>query len=268
MRRLRIVVVCLAAACACGAIAASSASAALPELGRCVKLATKTGAFRGAGCVALNTKHTGEYEFESGPGANKAFKLIFPGMTLENTSAHKLLCTNGQLTGEFTGAKSLKISKVLLEGCEDATHHTSCYTNPVNPAVIESENALVGELGSVPGSINPANPFAAWDLKSESSLMPILLFFCGEARGMITFMLEGSVIGRVTKTNVMVSSFTFTYKQKEGKQAFTAFIGGEEDVLKLSEKLFGSTETFTIQAGLAGTAPSTDGEPLEIKARV
>jgi hypothetical protein len=194
MRRTRVVVLCLVGACLLGALAASSASAAVPELGRCVKVTGLTGAFSRANCVAVNKKHEGEYEWEAGPGAKKGVKALFPSVTIENTQGHRIICTSGQLTGEYTGAKSLKITKELGEGCEDVTHHTACYTNPVNPSVIEGETPLVGELGDVPGSKTESNPWLGWDLKPESSMSPILSFICGEARGTINFALEGSVI--------------------------------------------------------------------------
>jgi len=268
MRRLRIMVACLVGACAFGALAASGASAALPELGRCVKSATKTGAFTRSKCVAIAKKHNGEWEWEPGPGAKKAVKELLNSAVLETTTHEKISCANLQLSGEYTGAKTDKFTKFLAQGCENVTHHTVCYTNPLAPSIIESEVPLVGELGFVPGSKNETNPFVGWDLKSENSSVPIATFFCGEAKGMITFMLEGSVIGRVTKTNIMEPAFGITFKQAAGIQALTAFIGGSEDVLKLAEKPFGSTETITNQAALAGAGALNDEEPLEIKAKV
>jgi hypothetical protein len=246
---------------------AAPAHAALPELGRCVKLAGKTGAFTRANCIGLSKTHTGEFEWESGVGASKEVKEIANGLTLETASAAKLNCSNAQLTGEYTGAKSEKFTKLVLQGCEELKHHTSCYTNPLNPGAIESETPLVGELGFIPGSKVESNPWVGWDLKAESSLMPVVSFSCGEAKGMISFALEGSLIGRVTKTNVMSSGFGLTYKQAAGVQAQTAFIGGEPDVLSLSEKPFGSTETKTSQAGVASGVTVSDGESLEIKAK-
>jgi hypothetical protein len=259
MRRTRIIVLCLVGACA----------AALPELGRCVKVSTpQTGGFVKENCIGVDKDKDGEFEWESGPGAKKGVKELLNSALLETTTGEKISCSNLQLTGEYTGPKSLKITKFLAQGCENVTHHTVCYTNPLAPAVIESEVPLVGELGAIPGSKTEANPWAGWDLKSEDSSLPIATFFCGEAKGMITFALEGSVIGRVTKTNLMQASFGLTYKQTAGIQLVKAFIGGSEDVLELTETLFGSTEKFTHQTGLAGAGALNDEEPLEIKAKI
>jgi hypothetical protein len=272
MRRMRIVVVCLVGACALSALAAGSASAAspFPELGRCFKVSTpKTGAFTSASCIGVAKTHKGEYEWASGPGAKKGFKAILTGPKLENTKGEQIVCSNIQLTGEYTGAKTLKITKLLGQGCENATHHTACASNPlINPSVIESEVPLVGEIGFIPGSKIESNPFVGADLKSENSSLAIATFTCGEAKGTIAFMLEGSVIGRVTKPGVMVTSFGLTYKQTGGVQNPTSFIGGPEDVLKLAEKPFGSTETIVNQAGLASPGTITNEEALEIKQKV
>jgi hypothetical protein len=266
---MRIVGLCVVGACAFCAVAASGASAALPELGRCVKVAVGTGGFAKSNCVAVSKKHNGEFEWEPGPGAQKGFKVLLSSVVLENTQGHRIICTSGQLTGEYTGVKSLKMTKVVGEGCEDITHHTSCYTNPNNPAVLESETPLVGELGDVPGSKTEANPWLGWDLKAESMLSSTMLSFaCGEAKGFIAFMLEGSVIGRVTKTNLMQTGFALTYKQSAGVQALKSFIGGPEDVLTLGELPFGQTEVSKNPAALGGFGPMENEEPLEVKAKV
>src|SRR5207302_2275983 len=64
MRRLSIVSLCLLGTCGGGALAASTASAALPELGRCVS-SPGTGGFKGttAHCVVPSPTHTGNWEW-------------------------------------------------------------------------------------------------------------------------------------------------------------------------------------------------------------
>jgi hypothetical protein len=238
----------------------------LPELGRCVAEPKGKGAYTRAECVAQSKTHTGAYEWVPGAGASKAVKEVISGPVLQGVKGTKIGCTDAQLTGEYTGAKSEKFTKLVIQGCENVTHHTQCYTNPLAPGTIESEVPLVGELGFIPGS--KIDPYVGWDLKAEKPATPIVTFSCGEAKGLITMMLEGSVIARVQKTNVMVAGFGELYKQTAGKQAPSAFLGGPEEVLSLVEKAFGSSETITQQAGLAGGATITDGESLEIKAKV
>jgi len=257
---------CVLGACAAGAFGASAASASLPELGRCVPDAGK-GAFTRSNCIGISKTHTGGFEFEPGPGAAPAEKQILGGVQLITPNKIKISCTDAQLTGQYTGAKTERITNLLIQGCElVGPLHQNCYTNPLEPGTIETENPLVGEIGFIPGSKIETNPWVGWDLKSENSAMPIVGFMCGEGGGTLFVKLEGSVIGKVTKTNVMASEFGLAYKQTEGKQIPSAFIGGEEDVLKETISQIGGATTEE-QAGLAAGGPVTDGEALEIKAK-
>jgi hypothetical protein len=264
-----VVVLCVFGACTIASVGASAASASLPELGRCVKVATpKTGEFTRANCIGVSAKHVGEYEWQSGPGAQKAFKTIASGFSLITAEGTTIGCSNAQLTGEYTGAKTLKVSETLLEGCElVGPLHQACYTNPLEKGKIVSKNALTGELGDIPGSKNELNPYVGWDLKSENSSMPFLTFTCGEGGGTIVVTIEGSVIGRVQKTGVMSTGFGLIYKETAGKQIPSAFIGGAEDVLTETLKPVGPGEKKE-QVGLAAGATITDEESLEIKAKV
>ena len=106
MRRTRAIGCCAALVCALGAVVASGASAALPELGRCVKV-TGTGAYTRENCVAVSKTHTGNYEWAPGPGASSAFTETLHGPVLETVGKRKISCTVAFLGGEFTGAKSL-----------------------------------------------------------------------------------------------------------------------------------------------------------------
>src|SRR5207245_2292575 len=105
MRRLRIMTLCLVGACGCGVLAVSSASAALPELGRCVSEPGK-GAFTRSSCAPLSKTHTGNFEWLPGPGASPAVKENFNGALLETVNGGRINCTAIQLFGEYTGPKS------------------------------------------------------------------------------------------------------------------------------------------------------------------
>lgn len=269
MRRSLVVVLCVLGACAVASVGAGAASAALPELGRCVKVSTpKTGEFSRSNCIGISAKHVGEYEWQAGPGAKKAFKALASGFSLVTPEGTTIGCSNEQLTGEYTGAKSAKVSETLLEGCElVGPLKQACYTNPLEPGKITSKTALAAELGDIPGSKNELNPFVGWDLKSENSSLPFLTFTCGEGGGTIAVTLEGSVIGKVTRTGIMSTGFGLTYKESAGKQIPSSFIGGAEDVLTETLKPLGPGERKE-QAGLASGATINDEESLEIKAKV
>src|SRR2546421_4149938 len=184
MRSSRIIGACLAVACASGLIGAAGASAALPELGRCVKVTAGTGGYSRANCIAKSKTHSGEYEWMSGPGANSAFTLKLSALRFETVNGKKIACDFLFAKGEFTGAKTMKISEVELQSCALVGAGLACYSVNIEPNRVISKTPLVGELGDIPGSTNPANPWLGWDLKAESQTSPTVIEFkCGEARG-------------------------------------------------------------------------------------
>jgi hypothetical protein len=262
-------VLCLAGACVAAVLAVASASAALPELGRCVPEPAGKGVFNRNTCIGVSKTHKGAFEWAPGPGASPAVTEVLSAPTFETVGGRKIGCANIQLKGEYTGAKSEKITNLTMQGCTNVGRGgTECFTNPVEPGTIESEVPLVGELGSIPGSLSAASPWAGWDLKAENSATPIVTFTCGEALSEEVVMLEGSVIGRAKKTNKMVPTFEFLLKQTAGKQIPSSFIGGAEDVLTQVSKPVGGTTTTTEQVGLVAAGELKAGESLEIKAKV
>lgn len=82
MRRVRVVGLCVIGALAISAVAVSSASAAAPEFGRCIKKATKGGeGYSNAGCT-LAVSASAKYEWAPGPGPKPKFtsttRYVFP----------------------------------------------------------------------------------------------------------------------------------------------------------------------------------------------
>ena len=81
MRDIKLLGACLLAVCAASAVAVSSASATLPELGRCqavspVMEGKKTvyhGVYSNRVCTKKNPKMKGRYEWAAGPGEKKTF---------------------------------------------------------------------------------------------------------------------------------------------------------------------------------------------------
>src|SRR2546423_13010895 len=72
MRQVRIVGICALATLAISLGLTATASAGLPEIGRCVKVSTpKTGEFGGARCHVKSATHTGEYNWLPGPAEGK-----------------------------------------------------------------------------------------------------------------------------------------------------------------------------------------------------
>ena len=277
MRRTKVMGWGLALACACGLMAAASASAEVPELGRCVKVTAGTGGYSRANCIAKSKTHSGEYEWMPGPGANNAFTLKLSALRFETVNGKQIACDFLFAKGEFTGAKTMKISEVELQGCALVGAGLACYSVNIEPNRVVSKTALVGELGDIPGSRNPANPWLGWDLKAESAVSPTVIEFkCGEAGGatpappIYEVSLQGSVIGRVRVTNKMIASgvFALVYKQEKGIQKPTAFIGGVEDVLtQITTPIANPLNKKTEQAGFQGGGEQAAGEALELKAK-
>jgi hypothetical protein len=248
--------------------------AELPEIGRCVSK-PGSGAFKGLKpvCVVKSPTHTGNFEWLPGPGPKGTFKERLSSPALETVNGKRISCSFMFVIGEITGAKTLKVSEVALQGCLLVGPNLTCFSEPSDPGTIESHTALVGELGFIPGSSNPSNPYVGWDLKPESELNPTMLeFFCGERKSAPAYRvsLEGSVIARVRPTNKMLSSgvFTVLYRQEKGIQKPTAFIGGVEDVLtQITTPTLNPTEPKTEQVGLATGGEMIMEEPMEIKAK-
>src|SRR5207249_6027345 len=95
----------------------------------------------------------------------------------------KITCAFIFMSGEITSAKTLKVSSLVMQGCLLVGPKLSCQTDPVEQGTIESTTPLVGELGFIPGSPNPANPYVGWDLKAQSgSSNTMVEFGCGEGK--------------------------------------------------------------------------------------
>ncbi|HEY2251472.1 MAG TPA: hypothetical protein VGH74_10450, partial [Planctomycetaceae bacterium] len=145
MGRMRIAGICLLVALSSSAAIAASASAEIPELGRCQKVTPVeegkkkiySGQFNGKACLKKNPRGKGHYEFLPGPGANNKFYGVATEETeFETTGGIKISCSVAIFKGEYTGAKTLK-TKISLSGCEQPVKRP-CQTNPAKEGEIES----------------------------------------------------------------------------------------------------------------------------------
>ena len=286
MRRLLIAgSVALSSAIAMGAITAGSASAELPELGRCVKVegtvqGKKTvyaGGYTNKSCIKSSPTKKGKYEFLPGPGAEDHFYGIGeePEPILETVGGKKIECSEMIVKGEYTGAKTEK-AEVSFGGCETGSEPVrECQTNPVKEGEITETGTFEGELGVIAAG---AKPTVGWDLKREG---PAFLFECGvPPQGVTAETLEGSVIGELhrgffgTDINKMSLYSELRYRATKGVQKPEAFEGKPADVL--SSKIVEGLTTSTEQTGLTTTQENVSGlgesnenpenrEPLEVK---
>jgi hypothetical protein len=275
MRVIKTVGACalaLALSCIGGVVVASAEEyplTGLPELGRCVKLAEKTGHFNRSNCVGVNKKgNKGEYEWEPGPAENGTFKMRLGSPVFETVGGGKISCTAAFLVGEYLNGKELKVTNTVLQGCLNVKPNKLCFSNILEKGTIESNQELVGEIGFIVNPKNPSSPFVGIDLKAEPESLPLLLFNCGEELGAESIAFEGSVIGKVQIRNKMLETNGYSYSEKAGLQIPESFEGGVKDTLTETvtplENPLGKTSE---QAGFKGGGELVNGEPIEFKAK-
>lgn len=265
MTRIKWVAMCLVSLVAVGAVGVSSAGAALPELGRCEKVAPKSGRYV-RGCVK-EMPGAGNYEWMSGPGANKKFR----GSTQESATfetankSNKITCLGGFWSGEFTSSKTLTL-KMGFVPCEDSKGQL-CQTVRPKTGEIETET-LEGEWGYIKSG---AQPIVGLDLK-HSPL--IATFECGEfpvETEETTVTLEGSVIGRMMEmVDKMSPEWKSLYRVKKGKsQQYEQFEGGPTDTLTANFTFVsvGGVKKVSEPIALITTIETANEEPLEVKAK-
>jgi hypothetical protein len=262
---------CTLAAVVVAAVAAASASAALPELGRC-EAVSKTGKYQYSNCVKPNLAGKGNFEWKPGPGAKPKFAAEVSSVKLETVGKTTVLCASADYTGEWTGAKAALVN-LAFHSCENPATKKVCSTNPTAGAEIKTEQALEGELGFIVGGEKPT---VGLDLKAKSPSTILLMFTCGgppEPELGEPWLVEGSVIAPIKPVDVGRTEFKLFYKATAGHQTPEQFEGGVKDTL-ITERLLG-TEKKTEQAGLtlknealSATAIFAVGEEkLEIKAK-
>jgi hypothetical protein len=250
------------------ASAAQAAPANLPEAGRCVKVATGTGAYGGASCLLLAAPGRGKYEWTP---AGATEKQAFSGSGLETkltTAGHPTItCVAANIAGEWTGPKTASVS-VELQGCSTPSGaQCQTVTNPQNRSEIKL-TGVEGELGfiryeEVEGKLIVVPGF---DLKPQPPLTELAAYECTGSSEVGH--IEGSVIGKVKPFDKMTTEFNLLYLlAKSGAQVPEEFQEGPKDTL---------TTTFTSGLETLSSDPSalnvkgetgSNGAPLEIKAK-
>ncbi len=270
MARMRLAGVLLVAVVSLGALTAASASAEIPELGRCVKVegvqegkrTVYHGKYGSKNCIKQKAVSTGQYEFLPGPGPKSEYYgvAVEPAPELVTVSGRKIVCSVIAFKGKYTGPKTETVN-ISLGGCEEGSR--PCQTNPAKVGEIEGTSALEGELGTISKGSNKLN--VGWDLKHEGV---IFTFTCGKLPevGALEALEGPSVIGVVTggffgDLNKMSIYSTIKYKQTGGKQIPEAFEGGPKDTLLLKSITGNTSEQVALSAVEETT--SGKGEPIE-----
>jgi alpha-tubulin suppressor-like RCC1 family protein len=208
----------------------------LPEVGRCVKVATGTGRYGGASCLTLASRPMAK-KYEWMP-VGVTEKPAFSGSGLETTLTtvgHPTIkCLAANFSGEWTGPKTASVS-VEFQGCTTlAGAQCQTVTNPQNKSEIKL-NGVVGELGfiryeEVEGKVTAV---VGLDLKPQPPMTSLATYECtgSSEAGHI----EGSVIGRITPLNKMTTEQKLLYSAtKAGEQRPEAFQGAPKDTLVTS----------------------------------
>lgn len=240
------------------------AVAPLPDFGRCQKVAgvaegkklTYHGAYLTSACTTESGEHTGKYEWTPGPGPNPKFTGTSKALTLETVGGTQVLCSAGSNEGEYTGAKTERIS-LKLTGCAlgPKGQGAPCQTSAATPGEIRTA-ALQGTLDFVKENEAPATPFLGLQL---TPLAPpnLALFECGGT----TVSVAGSVILAISAVDKMTTSFKLKGTAALAHQIPEAFEVGAKSTLTETRSGSGAE-----QGALSLTSTSSGAEKLEIKA--
>ncbi len=269
MKRIGTMAGCILASCALGGAYVATASAEPPEFGSCVQVAPKTGEYSGKNCLHP-APGKGRYNFVPGGGANKKFSTIVEEPVFKTAGGGEVTCAFGEGEGEYTGAKTLSVTKLLLNNCAQAGAKTVYESFCQNIGSFRGEvsaNELTGELGYFD---KKGKKKVGLDIKAKIG-KALALFECGGANeltehGMGTgtlIELEGSAIGEVKKINKPTEENSVAFAVKQGAQFPEMFEGGEKDTLIAN---IGPTKTAEA-ATLATLAEVENAEPIEVKAK-
>jgi hypothetical protein len=244
-----------------GAVVVPVASAALPEVGRCVQVATGAGKYRGSTCIYHGAPGTAKYEWVP---VSQTEKQKFTGAgnsPVVLTAGHSSLkCVVANITGEYTGPKTATV-EIEFQACTNSAGQ-ACQTSAVKKSEVKTV-PLEAELGFIKNQ--PPSIVVGLDLKPTSPLTALAIYECGSLTE--TARIEGSVIAQIKPFDKMTTTSNLVFRAtRAGQQVPQSFEGMPSDTL-----------STTFMSGLESTSgPSTlsileetgaNANPLEIKAK-
>jgi hypothetical protein len=277
---------------ACCTIIPASATAAAPELGRCVSVAPGSGEFKGETCTERAKAGEGEWDWLPGPGPHPGFTANFGASFASDlviSTANKTIdCPFNVSEGEYTGPKTLKMTMILWQ-CH--TQYTGefqwnklCqeFTTGNRPPGRQVAGRLESEIGQIRMEVTGRLGFyegSRVGLELKSTTEPELTVFeCGGASQQIqlgtgtgTFMeLEGGVVGHWLASfeaspaiNQMITNYEVRYRATTGVQEPESLAGGSKDTLTLVSPIVGP-ERSAESALLSGEEEVESEEPIEL----
>ncbi|HEV7527267.1 MAG TPA: hypothetical protein VGO29_00030 [Solirubrobacteraceae bacterium] len=249
--RIRIVGLCILAVVAISAITVSSASAAAPEFGRCVK--ATGGKFKDSKCTLGSVPGEEKYEWLPGVVKNKFTSKIKATTiaTLETVGGTKITCTGETSTGEYTGLKTIGKMVATFTGCETSKLKCESPGKPGEGVIVTSP--LGGPIG-FETEVSPASKdHLASELHSESG--NVAEFSCAG----LPVVVKGSVLHKIT-ANAMKLTATEKFTASKGEQKPDHFAGGTVDEHTLESNTNGGPFE---EAGQTITSILTNEEKVE-----
>jgi hypothetical protein len=267
---------CLAVVLLTSGVVATSAIAALPEWGKCVKV-EQHGKYRDPGCTEpAESRGEAHWVWRHAAGNTEVIENEAGGSVFEGVSGEREIeCTHlvNKLWIPEGNPKSVTHVHLLFTGCEEIEEGkaiASCQNGETAGEIRSQE--LRGTLGYISGG-GSTNPVVGLSLMPSPGQKSIAEFECS-APGQQHVVLGrpgggggDSVIATIAEIDKMVSSWELKYSEsKPGIQNPTKFEGQSEDILETS---FGGRGGPFEQFGLTYTAPYSSGAvQREIRAYV
>jgi hypothetical protein len=247
---------------------APAAGAAVPEFGKCIKVAAGTrGAYTGPTCVTHATKTIGKYEWKALTSEEKdTFSGSAVEITLATAGRLPIKCTAANIAGTYTGAKTASV-KLELQACVSGEgKQCTGLTTPQNKSEIETL-PLEGELGFIRNEEIEGRHFVQVGLllKPTSPLTEWITYECGNP--LETFTLEGAVIGKLMPFDKMTTVSNLALVVSHGVQKPESFQEGPTETLqtKITSGVPPSSTTSPSTLG-AKSETGTSSTEVEIKA--
>ena len=265
--RSRMSMLILGGCVAAAALAVSSpAQAALPEAGRCVKVALGAGAYRDGKCLTHETGTRGKWEWMP---ASVTENLTFSGGGIQvklATAGHEPIeCVVANLKGTFTGPKGASV-EVELQGCTNAKGESCGSAGAENQIKF---NTLEAELGFIQNIVVEGHRRVkvGMDFKPQSPQTALANYKCGTESELPNAAIEGSVIAVAKPIDVMKQEANLIFHVRfNGTQVPESFQESPNDTL--STTFTSGLETLGPFATTLGVQEYTGkfSQPLEIKA--
>lgn len=243
---------------------ASSAWAAAPEYGRCLKAGKVglkyTGEFENSACTKKSASKTGKFEWHPGAVKTGQTTLNTTGGTLETVSKLGVHCTSETSTGEYVGTKEVKNIIVKFKGCESASF--TC-TSPGHEVGELETNTLEGIVAFAKGG--KAALKTVFDLFPAGKTGLFIEFACVSIAAV---KVEGSILVPVPSDKMLLEG-ELKYIAKAGHQKPEEYENASGEVFKdvLMSEFVGEGKGLE-QAGQTITTKLKNEEKLELNAVV